>query len=86
MATNLFSCSTIPEPNIENNDGSAVTTNNNSSIKNRPSATTTTNALCDLTKQVAGKTIDLKCLIGAGQDPHVYKPKSEDRRTFINWI
>ncbi|MDJ0694430.1 zinc ABC transporter substrate-binding protein [Mastigocoleus sp. MO_188.B34] len=80
VTTSLFSCNTIPEPNVENNDGSAVTTNNNSSIKNRPFAIATTNVLCDLTKQVAAKTIDLKCLIGAGQDPHVYQPKPEDRK------
>jgi manganese/iron transport system substrate-binding protein len=33
-----------------------------------------------LTKQIAGDTIDLKCLIEAGTDPHVYQPKPDDRK------
>ncbi len=34
--------------------------------------------LCDLTKQIAQDTIDLVCLIPAGQDPHEYKPTPQD--------
>jgi manganese/iron transport system substrate-binding protein len=41
----------------------------------------TSSVLCDLTKQVAAETIDLKCLVAAGVDPHVYEPTPEDRQT-----
>ncbi len=34
--------------------------------------------LCDLTKQIAQETIDLVCLIPAGQDPHTYKATPQD--------
>jgi len=34
--------------------------------------------LCDLTKQIAQDTIDLICLIPAGQDPHAYKLTPQD--------
>ncbi|HBL11101.1 MAG TPA: metal ABC transporter substrate-binding protein, partial [Cyanobacteria bacterium UBA11162] len=48
--------------------------------QSRPSVVATTSILCDLTKQVAGETIDLKCLVGRGVDPHLYQPKPEDRK------
>jgi len=34
--------------------------------------------LCDLTRQIAQDTIDLVCLIPAGQDPHSYKATPQD--------
>jgi manganese/iron transport system substrate-binding protein len=40
----------------------------------------TNSVLCDLTKQIAADTVDLNCLIKAGQDPHVYEPNPEDRK------
>jgi manganese/iron transport system substrate-binding protein len=46
----------------------------------RPLVVATTSILCDLTKQVAAETIDLKCLVTAGVDPHVYQPTPEDRQ------
>ncbi|MBW4668090.1 MAG: zinc ABC transporter substrate-binding protein [Cyanomargarita calcarea GSE-NOS-MK-12-04C] len=36
--------------------------------------------LCDLTKQVAGNTLDLACLIKPGSDPHIYQATPEDRK------
>lgn len=39
----------------------------------------TTSVLCDLTKQIADTTINLTCLIPPGVDPHVYRPKPEDK-------
>ncbi|MBW4685194.1 MAG: zinc ABC transporter substrate-binding protein [Komarekiella atlantica HA4396-MV6] len=47
---------------------------------NLPQVVATTTVLCDLTKQVAGDTINLTCLISPGTDPHLYQPKSEDRK------
>ncbi|MEO1446660.1 MAG: zinc ABC transporter substrate-binding protein [Cyanobacteria bacterium J06635_11] len=36
--------------------------------------------LCNLTEQIAQDTVDLTCLIGAGEDPHVYSATPADRR------
>jgi manganese/iron transport system substrate-binding protein len=46
----------------------------------KPQVVVTTSVLCDLAQQVAQETIDLKCLIPAGQDPHSYAPTPDDRR------
>jgi manganese/iron transport system substrate-binding protein len=40
----------------------------------------TNSVLCDLTKQIAANTVDLTCLIKAGEDPHVYEPTPADRK------
>ncbi|MEH2160049.1 MAG: zinc ABC transporter substrate-binding protein [Nostoc sp.] len=48
--------------------------------ENLPKVVATTSVLCDLTKQVAGNTINLICLIDPSANPRVYKPKLEDRR------
>ncbi|QLE49740.1 metal ABC transporter substrate-binding protein [Nostoc sp. C057] len=48
--------------------------------ENLPQVVATTSVLCDLTKQVAGNTVNLTCLIEPSADPHTYKPKPEDRR------
>ncbi|MEB3293683.1 MAG: zinc ABC transporter substrate-binding protein [Synechococcales bacterium] len=36
--------------------------------------------LCDMTQQIAAQTIDLTCLVKAGQDPHVYEATPADRK------
>ncbi|MGD1898461.1 MAG: metal ABC transporter solute-binding protein, Zn/Mn family [Phormidesmis sp.] len=36
--------------------------------------------LCDMTEQIAQSTVDLTCLIDAGQDPHAYSATPADRR------
>jgi manganese/iron transport system substrate-binding protein len=38
-----------------------------------PKVVVTNTILCDLTQQIAAKTIDLVCLLTPGSDPHVYK-------------
>ena len=45
-----------------------------------PLVVATNSVACALAKQIAGDTIDLKCLIEAGTDPHVYQPKPDDRK------
>ncbi len=83
LAIGLFGCSTVSNSDYNSdleNNGNAVTNSNHSSTEKRPSVVATTNVLCDLTQQVAAETVDLKCLIGAGQDPHAYKPKPKDRK------
>ena len=45
-----------------------------------PLVVATNSVTCALAKQIAGDTIDLKCLIEAGTDPHLYQPKPDDRK------
>lgn len=48
--------------------------------ENRPLVVATTSVLCDLTQQIAQDTVNLKCLVGAGVDPHIYQPTPQDRQ------
>ncbi|WGV28807.1 metal ABC transporter solute-binding protein, Zn/Mn family [Halotia branconii] len=48
--------------------------------ENLPQVVATTSVLCDLTKQVAGNTINLSCLISPSTDSDFYQPKPEDRQ------
>ncbi|MBN4004184.1 zinc ABC transporter substrate-binding protein [Nostoc sp. LPT] len=48
--------------------------------ENLPQVVATTSVLCDLTRQVAGNTVNLTCLISPTADPQFYKPKPEDRK------
>ncbi|MEH2325706.1 MAG: zinc ABC transporter substrate-binding protein [Nostoc sp.] len=48
--------------------------------ENLPRVVATTSVLCDLTRQVAGNTVNLTCLIDPSANPQFYKPKLEDRR------
>ncbi|MDJ0696805.1 zinc ABC transporter substrate-binding protein [Mastigocoleus sp. MO_188.B34] len=83
LTMGLFSCSgtlnSDSNSNTTNNDNT-VTTSNDSPSGNRPSVVATTSVLCDLTKQLAAQTVDLKCLVDAGQDPHAYQATPEDRK------
>ncbi len=45
-----------------------------------PLVVATNTVACGLTKEIAGDTIDLKCLIDPGSDPHVYQPKPDDSK------
>ncbi|CAN1211810.1 ABC-type metal ion transport system, periplasmic component/surface adhesin [Tumidithrix helvetica PCC 7403] len=85
IATSLAACNSRTET-ISNQQESSPT----ATAKQIPSATekseklplvvATNSVTCGLTKQIAGDTIDLKCLIDPGSDPHVYQPKPEDRK------
>ena len=48
--------------------------------QSKPKVVASHSVLCDLTSQIAGDSIDMTCLIEAGEDPHVYSPKPSDRR------
>ncbi|MEH2387312.1 MAG: zinc ABC transporter substrate-binding protein [Nostoc sp.] len=48
--------------------------------ENLPQVVATTSVLCDLTRQVAGNTVNLTCLISPTANPQFYKPKPEDRK------
>ncbi|MEO1390597.1 MAG: zinc ABC transporter substrate-binding protein [Cyanobacteria bacterium J06634_6] len=45
-----------------------------------PQVTASYSVLCDMAEQIAENTIDLTCLIDAGQDPHAYSATPADRR------
>jgi manganese/iron transport system substrate-binding protein len=49
-----------------------------------PKVVATTSVLCDITKQIAGETIALTCLLKPGVDAHVYSPVPEDRKAIEN--
>ena len=59
------------------------TTNNNIN-NNLPFVVATNSVICDLTKQVAGDTINLICLIPPGINPINYKPVPEDNQAIKN--
>ena len=50
------------------------------SAGDRPLVVATNTVVCDLTRQIAADTINLKCLIDPGQDPHEYAPKPDDSK------
>lgn len=59
----------------------ATETTQTTKLKNNlPRVVATTTVLCDLTKQIAGDTINLICLIPPGKNPHSYQPTREDRK------
>lgn len=68
IAIGLVGCSAPSTPNAQTEKG------------NRPLVIATHSILCDLTKQIAANTVDLKCLVQAGTDPHVYQATPEDRK------
>jgi manganese/iron transport system substrate-binding protein len=71
----IISCS----PTAENNPSNTTDTQNQSAEK-LPLVVATNTVICGLTEEIARDTIDLKCLIDPGSDPHVYQPKPEDSK------
>jgi manganese/iron transport system substrate-binding protein len=72
LLVGLLGCQSTP-PAIKEKE----TSNNN---ENLPLVIATTSVICDLTQQIAVKTVNLKCLVAPGEDPHIYQPKPEDRK------
>jgi len=50
------------------------------SAEGTPQVVASYSVLCDLTEQIAQDTVDVACLIDAGQDPHTYSATPADRR------
>jgi manganese/iron transport system substrate-binding protein len=76
IATSLTACNSTTETNrLVSSPASTVT-----KAETLPLVVATSSVVCGLTKQIAGETIDLKCLIDPGADPHVYEPKPDDRK------
>ena len=59
---------------------SAARTSRPGATDDKPRVVATTSILCDLTQQLAEDSIELICLLEAGQDPHTYRPTPRDRK------
>lgn len=76
IATSITACN-VTTPTVTNLPPTAATPAKTESL---PLVVATNSVACALAKQIAGDTIDLKCLIEAGPDPHLYQPKPDDRK------
>ncbi len=70
------SSSATPDTSTE----TGTETSDTASTGDRPLVVATTTDVCDVTRQIAADTIDLKCLIEPGADPHEYAPNPEDSK------
>jgi manganese/iron transport system substrate-binding protein len=64
-----------PAPSPTASEAPAATTGSS------PKVVVTNTVLCDLTKQIAGNTVDVVCILAAGSDAHVYKLTPEARQS-----
>jgi manganese/iron transport system substrate-binding protein len=69
-------CNPAPSSSISKSSTSVVTTTKGKT----PLVVATTDVLCNLVKTIAKETIELKCLIAAGTDPHTYTVTPGDRQ------
>ena len=75
IATSMTSCSLNT-----NNPPSSIAPTITTKTENLPLVVATNSVICDLARQIADNTIDLKCLVEGGTDVHLYQPKPEDRK------
>jgi manganese/iron transport system substrate-binding protein len=82
LALGLTGCGTTQQtaPSSPSSATPASQTSTTASKSDKPIVVATSSVLCDVTQEIAKDTIDLKCLIPAGTDPHVYEPKPDDRK------
>lgn len=74
----IYGCNNF---NNSNRTSSYTTTVTTTTVKkDLPQVVATTSVLCDLTKQIAGKTINLNCLTSPSINPKVYQPTPEDKQ------
>jgi manganese/iron transport system substrate-binding protein len=78
LVLGLAGCGTTPQNSV--NTEKAGNAEISKSADNKPVVVASYSVLCDLTRQVAQETINLKCLMPAGQDPHTYQPTTDDRK------
>ncbi|MEO1396300.1 MAG: zinc ABC transporter substrate-binding protein [Cyanobacteria bacterium J06634_5] len=77
LTLTAFSCSTQPTEEQAQDTSSQPS---EVSAEGVPQVVASYSVLCDLTEQIAQITVDVTCLIDAGQDPHVYSATPADRR------
>jgi manganese/iron transport system substrate-binding protein len=81
LAISLLGGCTPPTANPpQTTDSSTRPTPSSPTSAPGPKVVATTSVLCNLVQEIAQTTVDLTCLIKAGEDPHVYTPKPEDRK------
>ena len=84
IATSISACSVTntatTSPQTPTTNATSATNTNIAKSERLPLVVATTSVSCGLARQIAGDTINLKCLVEAGTDPHVYQPKPEDRK------
>ena len=82
IATSLTACNITPASEIASSPATttSATLSTNSKTEGQPLVVATNAVTCDLARQIAGDTIDLKCLIEPDADAHAYQPKPEDRK------
>jgi manganese/iron transport system substrate-binding protein len=78
IASSLTACNSTPEATQSVTNPAPTTMA--AKTETLPSVVATNTVVCDIAKQIAADTIDLKCLMDAGADPHVYEPKPDDRK------
>lgn len=76
----LVGCGGSPQASNPVSESPAATQTQASPAANLPKVVATTGVICDITKQIAGSSIDTICLIQPGDDPHAYQTKPEDRK------
>ena len=74
----LYGCNNSKNSNKTSSYTTTVTTT--TLKKNLPQVVATTSVLCDLTKQIAAKTINLTCLTSPSINPKLYQPTPEDKQ------
>jgi ABC-type Zn uptake system ZnuABC Zn-binding protein ZnuA len=77
LLAGLAGCGSAPQSTTSS---PAATSSSTSAAGEKPVVITTNTVLCDLTKQIAAQTVNLKCLIAPGADPHVYEPTPNDKK------
>ncbi len=73
LALSLVGCGATSTPQ---NNATSVDAN----VDAKPKVVVSYSVLCDLTQQIAEETLEIKCLLPAGQDPHTYQPTPDDRK------
>jgi manganese/iron transport system substrate-binding protein len=80
IAASLVSCTVATDANKPPTATTQATTSPVTKTEEQPLVVATNSVACGLARQIAGDTINLKCLIEAGTDPHIYQPNPEDRK------
>jgi manganese/iron transport system substrate-binding protein len=77
----INSCSNAPTSSSGESTSPPATKNNLTVANSKaPLVVATTDVICNLAKTIAKETIELKCLIAAGTDPHNYVVTPADRQ------
>ena len=92
LGLSLFGCSstvqtdssatTTPKEKTTNSATTTTSSTSNSAASGevRPLVVATNTVVCHLTEQIAGSTIDLKCLMALGVNPQKYQPQPGDSK------